>query len=211
MRNDSCTRLWLSSIDIFICISKPYASCGTLFWKDTTYDLRPRILFRSIFGSAIYREPEILFVLTSINRYLLVRCSRIRVEHMERQLANLTGLVQKALTHAPHTSPSPRDYLQVPAGRDPYARGPGTFDRFLTDLSLHCSLQRLRVVYIYIFFFSWTRLRFLFYLRKERCFLVFSRSFFFLCFHRCPSIHFSLPVYFVSLLRFRLPIRLDEK
>ncbi|KAK0073969.1 hypothetical protein PV325_008941, partial [Microctonus aethiopoides] len=41
---------------------------------------------------------------------------------MERQLANLTGLVQKALTHAPHTSPSPRDYLQIPAGRDPYAR-----------------------------------------------------------------------------------------
>ncbi|XP_076300217.1 uncharacterized protein LOC143218716 isoform X13 [Lasioglossum baleicum] len=50
--------------------------------------------------------------------------TRIRVEHMERQLANLTGLVQKALTHAPHTSPSPRDYLQVPANRDPYARGP---------------------------------------------------------------------------------------
>uniref|UniRef100_V9IA63 Coiled-coil domain-containing protein n=1 Tax=Apis cerana TaxID=7461 RepID=V9IA63_APICE len=50
--------------------------------------------------------------------------SKVRVEHMERQLANLTGLVQKALTHAPHTSPSPRDYLQVPAGRDPYARGP---------------------------------------------------------------------------------------
>ncbi|XP_078043150.1 uncharacterized protein LOC144473278 isoform X10 [Augochlora pura] len=50
--------------------------------------------------------------------------ARIRVEHMERQLANLTGLVQKALTHAPHTSPSPRDYLQVPAGRDPYARAP---------------------------------------------------------------------------------------
>ncbi|XP_018044822.1 PREDICTED: coiled-coil domain-containing protein AGAP005037 isoform X10 [Atta colombica] len=48
--------------------------------------------------------------------------ARIRVEHMERQLANLTGLVQKALTHAPHTSPSPREYLQVPPGRDPYAR-----------------------------------------------------------------------------------------
>lgn len=46
---------------------------------------------------------------------------------MERQLANLTGLVQKALTHAPHPSPSSRDYLQVPASRDPYARGPGTF------------------------------------------------------------------------------------
>lgn len=44
---------------------------------------------------------------------------------MERQLANLTGLVQKALTHAPHTSPSPRDYLQIPAGRDPYARSTG--------------------------------------------------------------------------------------
>ncbi|XP_076633033.1 uncharacterized protein LOC143347603 isoform X4 [Colletes latitarsis] len=56
--------------------------------------------------------------------------TRIRVEHMERQLANLTGLVQKALTHAPHTSPSPRDYLQVPATRDPYARGPGAGDEF---------------------------------------------------------------------------------
>lgn len=92
---------------------------------------------------------------------------------MERQLANLTGLVQKALTHAPHTSPSPRDYLQVPAGRDPYARGPGTLslDRFFTDLSLHCSLQRLlRVVYIYIYiFFSLDalHLRFLSYLRKN--------------------------------------------
>jgi hypothetical protein len=46
---------------------------------------------------------------------------------MERQLANLTGLVQKALTHAPHPSPSPRDYLQVPAGRDTYARSTGTY------------------------------------------------------------------------------------
>jgi hypothetical protein len=36
--------------------------------------------------------------------------SRIRVEHMERQLANLTGLVQKALTQ----TPTPREYLQVP-------------------------------------------------------------------------------------------------
>ncbi|XP_046742588.1 uncharacterized protein LOC124409190 isoform X4 [Diprion similis] len=55
--------------------------------------------------------------------------TRIRVEHMERQLANLTGLVQKALTHAPHASPSPRDYLQVPAPRDPY-RTPGAGDEF---------------------------------------------------------------------------------
>nr|CAD7195896.1 unnamed protein product [Timema douglasi] len=38
--------------------------------------------------------------------------TRIRVEHMERQLANLTGLVQKALTQ----TPTPREYLQVPAG-----------------------------------------------------------------------------------------------
>lgn len=152
-------------------------------------------------------------MLTSINRYLLVRCSRIRVEHMERQLANLTGLVQKALTHAPHTSPSPRDYLQVPAGRDPYARGPGTFDRFLTDLSLHCSLQHLRVVYIYIFFFSLVgRVSgFSFICERNVVSWFFRVVFFFLCFHRCPSIHFSLPVYFVSLLRFRLPIRLDEK
>ncbi|KAG5307893.1 CCDCX protein, partial [Acromyrmex insinuator] len=56
--------------------------------------------------------------------------TRIRVEHMERQLANLTGLVQKALTHAPHTSPSPREYLQVPPGRDPYARAAGAGDEF---------------------------------------------------------------------------------
>lgn len=60
---------------------------------------------------------------------------------MERQLANLTGLVQKALTHAPHTSPSPREYLQVPPGRDPYARAAGTCPvkhprfRFLPQIS----------------------------------------------------------------------------
>ncbi|XP_054270832.1 coiled-coil domain-containing protein AGAP005037 isoform X5 [Macrosteles quadrilineatus] len=40
--------------------------------------------------------------------------SRIRVEHMERQLANLTGLVQKALTQAP--TPTPREFLNVPPG-----------------------------------------------------------------------------------------------
>lgn len=33
---------------------------------------------------------------------------RLRVEYMERQLANLTGLVQKALTHTVPT-PSPRE------------------------------------------------------------------------------------------------------
>ncbi|XP_043463341.1 uncharacterized protein LOC122499218 isoform X4 [Leptopilina heterotoma] len=48
--------------------------------------------------------------------------TRLRVENMERQLANLTGIVQKALIHPQHTSPSPRDYLQIPAGREPYTR-----------------------------------------------------------------------------------------
>ncbi|XP_044727819.1 coiled-coil domain-containing protein AGAP005037 isoform X4 [Chrysoperla carnea] len=42
--------------------------------------------------------------------------TRIRVEHMERQLANLTGLVQKALTQAPT---APRDFL-IPPGRDSF-------------------------------------------------------------------------------------------
>lgn len=50
---------------------------------------------------------------------------RLRVENMERQLANLTGIVQKALIHPQHTSPSPRDYLQIPAGREPYTRTQG--------------------------------------------------------------------------------------
>lgn len=66
-----------------------------------------------------------------------LRVCRIRVEHMERQLANLTGLVQKALTQAPHPSPSPRDYLQVPS----YSRSAGTletcsFSSFSLSLSL---------------------------------------------------------------------------
>ncbi|RZF38532.1 hypothetical protein LSTR_LSTR006127 [Laodelphax striatellus] len=39
--------------------------------------------------------------------------TRIRVEHMERQLANLTGLVQKALTQPP---PTPREFLTIPPG-----------------------------------------------------------------------------------------------
>lgn len=40
------------------------------------------------------------------------------MENMERQLANLTGLVQKALTQ----TPTPRDYLQPP-GKDNYRSG----------------------------------------------------------------------------------------
>lgn len=40
---------------------------------------------------------------------------RIRVEHMERQLANLTGLVQKALVHQVPTTPNiNQNYLGVP-------------------------------------------------------------------------------------------------
>lgn len=40
---------------------------------------------------------------------------------MERQLANLTGLVQKALTQAPTVgAPS---HLQVPSGREGYRSG----------------------------------------------------------------------------------------
>ena len=58
---------------------------------------------------------------------------RLRVENMERQLANLTGIVQKALIHPPHPSPSPRDYLQIPAGREPYTRSAGTH-----NFILHC-------------------------------------------------------------------------
>jgi SRC kinase signaling inhibitor 1 len=40
---------------------------------------------------------------------------RIRVEHMERQLANLTGLVQKALTQNPQVAAVVnQNYLNVP-------------------------------------------------------------------------------------------------
>lgn len=44
---------------------------------------------------------------------------RIRVEHMERQLANLTGLVQKALVQNPATNsaPVPQQYLGVGGGQ----------------------------------------------------------------------------------------------
>ncbi len=47
--------------------------------------------------------------------------ARFRMEHMERQLANLTGLVQKALvpsvppTRLVHSSPLPRPILPVGA------------------------------------------------------------------------------------------------
>uniref|UniRef100_A0A8D8LX71 Coiled-coil domain-containing protein CG32809 n=1 Tax=Cacopsylla melanoneura TaxID=428564 RepID=A0A8D8LX71_9HEMI len=50
--------------------------------------------------------------------------TRIRVEHMERQLANLTGLVQKALTHSP--SPSPREIISM--GLPPSYRAVSTED-----------------------------------------------------------------------------------
>ncbi|KAE8738018.1 hypothetical protein FOCC_FOCC016511 [Frankliniella occidentalis] len=46
--------------------------------------------------------------------------ARIRVENMERQLANLTGLVQKALTHGP-------THLAVP-GSQGYRNASGEFD-----------------------------------------------------------------------------------
>ncbi|XP_074110561.1 coiled-coil domain-containing protein AGAP005037 isoform X2 [Cotesia typhae] len=55
--------------------------------------------------------------------------ARLRVEHMERQLANLTGLVQKALTQSPHST-TIQDYLQVSTDCDLYSRSPGTEDEF---------------------------------------------------------------------------------
>ncbi|KAL0277335.1 UNVERIFIED_CONTAM: hypothetical protein PYX00_004670 [Menopon gallinae] len=53
--------------------------------------------------------------------------ARLRVEHMERQLANLTGLVQKALTQTPVVTP--REYLSVPASRDAYRTPDETYIR----------------------------------------------------------------------------------
>ncbi|XP_049769735.1 coiled-coil domain-containing protein AGAP005037 [Schistocerca cancellata] len=50
--------------------------------------------------------------------------ARIRVEHMERQLANLTGLVQKALTQTPTAVGSTSAGGPTPAPRD-YAVGTG--------------------------------------------------------------------------------------
>lgn len=54
---------------------------------------------------------EALFLI----RPLSLPLTRIRVENMERQLANLTGLVQKALTHGP-------THLSVP-GAQGYRNG----------------------------------------------------------------------------------------
>ncbi|XP_057332756.1 coiled-coil domain-containing protein AGAP005037 isoform X2 [Microplitis mediator] len=55
--------------------------------------------------------------------------ARLRVEHMERQLANLTGLVQKALTQSPHSGPI-QDYLQVSTECDLYSKSSGAEDEF---------------------------------------------------------------------------------
>ena len=52
----------------------------------------------------------------NIIRDICVSRARLRVEHMERQLANLTGLVAKALTQTvPTSSPRERD-LSVSSG-----------------------------------------------------------------------------------------------
>lgn len=59
-----------------------------------------------------------LFVITQTVLIIIIQSHRLRVEHMERQLANLTGLVQKALTQ----TPTPRDFL-APPGRDAYRSG----------------------------------------------------------------------------------------
>lgn len=87
---------------------------------------------------------------------------------MERQLANLTGLVQKALTHAPHTSPSPREYLQVPPGRDPYARSAGT-----------CRKSHETHVYLFVFLLIFFLLLAIFYFHDNIVSFFFSFSFLF--------------------------------
>lgn len=56
--------------------------------------------------------------------------TRLRVENMERQLANLTGLVQKALTQ------TPTSHLQIP-GRDGYRTGKVTM---MLSLKKVCAL-----------------------------------------------------------------------
>lgn len=63
------------------------------------------------------------------NKFIFCRpedLHRIRVEHMERQLANLTGLVQKALVHNPQIGPGvqQQQYLQtLPSGGGQYRNG----------------------------------------------------------------------------------------
>lgn len=52
-----------------------------------------------------------------VSIYFFFLSYRLRVEHMERQLANLTGLVQKALTQTvPTPSPRERD-LSISSGK----------------------------------------------------------------------------------------------
>ncbi|XP_067006011.2 coiled-coil domain-containing protein AGAP005037 isoform X4 [Anabrus simplex] len=58
-------------------------------------------------GRPVAPQPRSQFPAPAVVPY---DATRIRVENMERQLANLTGLVQKALTQ----TPTPREYLQVP-------------------------------------------------------------------------------------------------
>ncbi|XP_065226274.1 coiled-coil domain-containing protein AGAP005037 isoform X2 [Planococcus citri] len=53
-------------------------------------------------------RPAAAFGLATLTPAVPLDATRLRVEHMERQLANLTGLVQKALTQTGPT-PSPRD------------------------------------------------------------------------------------------------------
>jgi hypothetical protein len=66
-------------------------------------------LLHSVFRSHLQNVQQYTAFVVDVT---VTKCadSRIRVEHMERQLANLTGLVQKALTQ----TPTPREYLQVP-------------------------------------------------------------------------------------------------
>lgn len=64
---------------------------------------------------------------------------RFRVEHMERQLANLTGLVQKALVQNPQMSTSGQPFIQPVPG--PYRNGKwNEAESLLASISLftHC-------------------------------------------------------------------------
>jgi hypothetical protein len=61
---------------------------------------------------------SLFFIFNSLSSLFYCRpedLHRIRVEHMERQLANLTGLVQKALVQNPVAPPAVNQgYLGVP-------------------------------------------------------------------------------------------------